>query len=119
LTPLSLSSAASSRQNAAPTNGVDPRVTVYRVVDPTELAYVQAMGNYGSNPARSGKYFALTAAGARAFAGAPINAGSTITRTTLPQSVINQAFRFNDPGRWGAGLSIFFGELQLPEYMAQ
>jgi hypothetical protein len=58
------------------------------VVDPTELAYLRATGNYGSNSARSGKYFSLTLAGAQAFARAPINAGSTITQTTLPQSIV-------------------------------
>ncbi|MCC6473023.1 MAG: RHS repeat-associated core domain-containing protein [Burkholderiales bacterium] len=48
----------------------DPRVPVYRVVDPIELSHLQATGNYGSNPNESGKYFALTPAGAQAFANA-------------------------------------------------
>ncbi|HEX2151995.1 MAG TPA: hypothetical protein VHG31_08365 [Stellaceae bacterium] len=71
-------------------------------------------GNYGSNPSRSGKYFALTLAGARAFAAAPINAGSAITRTTLPLSVVAQGFAVRDPGPHGAGPSVFFAEPQLP-----
>jgi hypothetical protein len=87
---------------------------VYRVIDPAELAYLQASGDYGSNPARSGKYFALTIAGARAFAAAPINAASSITETTLPQSVVDIGFAFIDPGQQGAGRSVFFSELQLP-----
>jgi hypothetical protein len=84
------------------------------VVDPTELAYLQATGNYGSNPSQSGKYFALSLAGAQAFANAPMNAGSTITSTTLPQSVVNQGFGFADPGAHGAGPSVFFDQPQLP-----
>ena len=87
---------------------------MYRVVDPTELAYVQATGNYGSNPSRSGKYFALTIMGARAYASHPMSAGSTITSTTLPQSVVTQGFQFLDPGQYGAGPSVFFGQAQLP-----
>jgi hypothetical protein len=90
------------------------RVTVYRVVDPTELAYLQATGNYGSNPSESGKYFALTAEGAQAFASAPMNAGTTITSTTLPQGVVSQGFQFNDPGSQGAGPSVFYAQPQLP-----
>jgi hypothetical protein len=97
---------------ATPNN--DPRVSIYRVVDPVELACVQMTGNYGSNPSRSGKYFALTLAGARAFAGAVMNAGSTITETTLPQSVVARGFGVIDPGAHGAGLSVHFAELQLP-----
>jgi hypothetical protein len=92
----------------------DPRVPVYRVVDPAELTYLQANGNYGSNPAQSGKYFALTPAGAEVFASHPWNAASTITETTLPRSVVNQGFLFNDPGEYGAGLSVFFAQPQLP-----
>jgi hypothetical protein len=70
-------------------------------------------GNYGSNPSRSGKYFALTLVGARAFAAAPMNAGSTITATALPRSVIAQGFTVRDPGPYGAGPSVFFAEHQL------
>ena len=92
----------------------DPRVPVYRVVDQTEWAYLQATGNYGSNPAQSGKYFALTLAGAQAFASHPANARSTITGTTLPRSVVNRGFLFNDPGQYGAGPSVFFAQPQLP-----
>jgi hypothetical protein len=95
-------------------SSVGPHVSVYRVVDSVELAYMHANGNYGSNRAKSGKYFALTIAGASAFARASINAGSTITRTTLPQSVVDRGFLFNDPGQYGAGLSVFFGERLLP-----
>jgi hypothetical protein len=93
--------------------GNDPRVPVYRVVDPTELAYLQATGNYGSNPAQSGKYFAMSRTGAKAFATHPRNAGTTITATTLPRSVVNEGFQFNDPGQYGAGRSVFFAQPQL------
>ncbi|MGH9810735.1 MAG: hypothetical protein ACRD9W_26385 [Terriglobia bacterium] len=93
--------------------GDDRRVSVYRVVHSTELAHLRVTGNYGSNPHRSGKYFALTLAGAQAFARAPFNAGSTITSTTLPRSVIDQSFRFYDPGQHGAGPSVFFGQREL------
>jgi hypothetical protein len=96
------------------TPNVDPRVAVYRVVDPTELAYLLMTGNYGSNPNRSGKYFALTLTGARAFAGAPMNAGCMTTETTLPQSVISQGWAMTDPGLQGAGSSVFFDDNQLP-----
>ena len=92
----------------------DPRIVVYRVIDATELAYLQMTGNYGSNPSRSGKYFALTLAGATGFAGAPMNAGSAITETTLPKSVFDQGWRMIDPGPYGAGSSVYFSELQLP-----
>src|SRR3954454_10150708 len=94
-------------------SGNKDRVPVYRVVDTTELAYLLMAGNHGSNPSRSGKYFALTLAGARAFAAAPMNAGSSITETTLPRSVISQGFAVRDPGPHGAGTSVFFAEHQL------
>jgi hypothetical protein len=84
------------------------------VVDPTELAYLLMTGNYGSNPHRSGKYFALTLGGARTFATAPMNAGSTITETTLPQSIVRQGWAVTDPGSQGAGPSVFFDDIQLP-----
>jgi hypothetical protein len=96
----------------APSNN-DPRVAVYRVIDATALAYLLMAGNYGSNPNRSGKYFALTLAGALAFAAAPMNAGTTITETTLPQSIVSQGFAMINPGSHGAGSSIYFSELQL------
>ena len=92
----------------------DPHVAVYRVVDATELAYLLMTGDYGSNPNRSGKYFALSYAGAVAFAGAPMNAGSTITETALPRSVVNQGWGMIDPGPRGAGASVYFEEVQLP-----
>ena len=105
--------AAISDSGAAVKAAGDPLVPVWRVVDATELRYVQAHGDYGSNPSRSGKYFALTIRGAQAFASAPMNAGSTITATGLPQSVVNVGFIVNDPGPYGAGSSVFFKELQL------
>lgn len=85
----------------------DPRIVLYRVVDGVELAYLQANGNYGSNPSRTGKYFALTLLGAQAFASHPVNAGSRITWTTLPQTVVGQGYPLADPGRYGAGQSFF------------
>jgi hypothetical protein len=92
----------------------DPRIALYRVIDATELAHLVMTGSYGSNPSRSGKYFALTLAGATAFAASPINAGSTITETTLPQSAVSQGFAMIDPGPHGAGRSLYFEEVQLP-----
>jgi hypothetical protein len=92
----------------------DPRVTIYRVVDGIELAYLKINGDYGSNPNRSGKYFALQLPGARAFAAAIINAGSTITETSLPQSIVSQGWHMTDPGPNGAGISVYFDEVQLP-----
>ncbi|MGH7100471.1 MAG: hypothetical protein ACREE4_22880, partial [Stellaceae bacterium] len=97
---------------AAPSN--DPRIAVYRVVDATELAYLRMTGNYGSNPNRSGKYFARSLSGAAAFAASPMNAGSMITETTLPQSVVKQGWSMIDPGPNGAGISVYFAEVQLP-----
>ena len=92
----------------------DPRVQIYRAVDAVELAHIQSTGNYGFNPSASGKYFALTVNGVEAFASSPLNAGTTITSTTLPQSIVNQGFLFNDPGQYGAGASVFFDQAQLP-----
>ena len=92
----------------------DPRVVVYRVIDAAELAHLRMTGSYGSNPSRSGKYFAMTLAGAKAFGAAPMNAGSTITETTLPRSVVVQGWAMIDPGPHGAGSSVYFSELQLP-----
>src|SRR5437762_9606199 len=92
----------------------DPRIVVYRVIDAAELAHLRMTGSYGSNASRSGKYFALTLAGATAFAAAPMNAGSTITETTLPQSVVGQGFAIIDPGPHGAGRSLYFEEVQIP-----
>ncbi len=96
---------------AVPTAG--PRVPVYRVIDAIELAYLKLTGDYGSNPSHSGKYFALTLSGAQAFASHPINQGSTITETSLPQPIINQGYSFVDLGPHGAGSSVFFAEAQL------
>jgi hypothetical protein len=107
-------SAASADSAAAIKAAGDPIIPVWRVVDPAELRYVQAHGNYGSSPSQSGKYFALTLAGAQAFASAPMNSGSAITATGLPQSVVNSGFMVNDPGQYGAGSSVFFAERQLP-----
>jgi hypothetical protein len=103
---------ASAQTGGATLQTNDPRITVYRVVDPTELAHLRTAGDYGSNPSLSGKYFALTRTGARSFANAAMNAGSTITATTLPRSVVAQGFAFNDPGRYGAGQSIFFDQVR-------
>ncbi len=96
-----------------------PPVVVYRVVDETELNYLETHGNYGSNPSQSGKYFSLTIDGALAFANAPMNAGTTVTMTTLPQSVVNRGVKLNDPGPNGAGLSVFFPQQQLWTFMVR
>ena len=51
--------------------------------------------------------------GAQAFAAHPMNAGSTITQTTLPLSIIVQGRIFVDLGPHGAGSSVWFDEIQL------
>ena len=91
-------------------------VTVYRAVDAVELKAIQAGGTYGSSPSMGGKYFALTEVGAREFAANPFNAGRqmTVTSTSVPRSVYNQGYVFNDPG--GAGPSVHFQELDLPTF---
>lgn len=89
-------------------------ISVYRIVDLRELTFLQATGHYGSNPNRSGKYFALTQAGAYAFAAAPMNAGCKITATTLPLLVLQRGLQFHDPGAYGAAPSVFFAEQHLP-----
>jgi hypothetical protein len=91
-----------------PEGSDDPRVAVYRVVDETERSYLAAHGHYGSSPSQSGKYFALTLDGARAFANAPMNAGAFIIQTALPASIVSRGMIFYDPGPHGAGLSLFF-----------
>ena len=91
----------------------DPVVVVYRVIDDSERRYLAAYGDYGSNPSQSGKYFALTLDGASAFARAPMNTGTVITRTTLPASIVQRGMMFNDPGANGAGLSVFFPQQLL------
>jgi hypothetical protein len=101
--------------NATPSN--DPRVTVYRVIDATELAYLRMTGNYGSNPSRSGKYFTLTLAGATAFAAAPMNTGNAITETTLPQSVISGGFTVIDPVRAAQAARCTSRNSNCPWYM--
>lgn len=98
----------------APIAKTDPHVSLFRVIDAIELAYLQRNGHYGSNPSRSGKYFALTVAGARAFATASINAGSTVTETSLPRAIVSQGWPMIDPGANGAGPSVYFDEAQLP-----
>jgi hypothetical protein len=44
---------------------------------------------------------------------APMNIGSTMTRTELPQSVINIGFMINNPWQFGAGSSVVFRESPL------
>jgi hypothetical protein len=73
-----------------------------------------ANGNYASSPGQSGKYFAVTASGAQAFLGAPMNSDGTLTMTTLPGSVLSQGRTFPDIGPNGARPSVWFGQPQLP-----
>jgi hypothetical protein len=83
------------------------------VIDAIELNHLSS-GNYGSNPNRSGKYWAMTLTGARAFASHPANAGCVVTLTTLPRLIPNQGHIFIDPGAHGAGRSVFFSAARLP-----
>ena len=88
-------------------------VQIFRAVDQNELPSV-LNGTYGSSPNLSGKYFSLTQEGAENVANAPMNAGQqmTITSTTVPRSVFNQGYLFNDTGL--AGPSIHFQQEFLP-----
>ena len=104
---------ATTRRVSAATAAASPSVPVYRVVDAAELAYLRAVGDFGSNPSSSGKYFALTLSGAQAFARHPMNAGSRITQIELPLSIVLQGWHFVDLGLFGAGSSVFFEEVQL------
>jgi hypothetical protein len=88
-------------------------VQVYRVVDDAELSWLALHGDYGSNPSQSGKYFALTLEGARAFASAPMNANARITATRLPEWIVSLGRMFRDPGFHGGGRSVFFPQAKL------
>jgi hypothetical protein len=90
------------------------RQTIYRAVDPTELAYLKAHGNYGLNPNASGKYFALTPAGVLNFVSLKQSAERdlTITFTTVPREIIETGHQYNDAG--AAGPSVHFKDIQLP-----
>jgi RHS repeat-associated protein len=96
-------------------SGDTPQYTpLYRAIDPTELAYLQAHGDYGFSPNQSGKYFALTMAGVVNFVNMPQNANRnlTITYTSVPNNVADTGSRFNDTG--AAGPSVHFSDPQLP-----
>ncbi len=92
----------------------EPRVTIYRAIGPAELDYLLEHGNYGHSPSRGGKYFAYTLEGATNFAHAPMNQDVAMTTTTIPRSVAEQGYSFNDPGRHGAGPSLHYQDVQLP-----
>ena len=102
----------------AGTASADPPVPVYRVVDIVEFAYLSATGDYGSNPSYSGKYFALSLSGAQAFARHPMNSGSRVTQTPIPQCIVDRGWLFVDLGTHGAGSSVYFSEPQLPTVYA-
>jgi RHS repeat-associated protein len=89
-------------------------VQIFRAVGQSESSSILNAGTYGSAPSMGGKYFALTQQGAQDFANASFNAGRqmSVTSTTIPQSVFNQGFFFNDVG--GAGASIHFQQDFLP-----
>jgi hypothetical protein len=89
-------------------------VELFRVVAPAEAEYLSKHGNYGASPSQAGKYFALTPAGAFAFSTDPINKDSVITATSVPKSVYDIGFKMNDPGKTGAGPSVFYEDSQLP-----
>ena len=88
-------------------------VQIFRTVDQNELPSV-LNGTYGSSPSASGKYFALTQEGAQNVANSTMNAGQqmTMTSTTIPRSVFNQGYLFNDTGL--AGPAIHFQQEFLP-----
>jgi hypothetical protein len=93
----------------------DPYQTIYRAIGDKELATLQATGTYGFSPNASGKYFALARAGVYQFANSSFNAGQnmTITSTSIPSSVLNSGYEFNDPG--GGRMSVHFSDPQLPK----
>jgi hypothetical protein len=76
-------------------------VPIFRAVGQSETSSILNAGTYGSAPSMGGKYFALTQQGAQDFASASFNAGRqmSITSTTVPRSVFNQGFLFNDVGK--------------------
>ncbi len=105
---------------AASLTGDTPQnTTVYRAVDPTELAVLENTGNYGNSPSQSGKYFATTLAGAMTFMNNPWNSDRnlTLTSTSVPNYVLFQGTPYMDSG--GAGPSIHFSDPQLPLLYSQ
>jgi len=96
------------------------KVTLYRAVDEAELNDVLRYGDYGLAPSEGGKYFSFTEEGARQFANSSINMGKrmTITSVEVPESILQQGFRFFDSG--GGNASIHFDDdtlLNLYEIM--
>lgn len=88
---------------------------LYRAVSDVEWEFVQQHGNFGFAPSGGGKYFALSAEGARQFAGMGFNSGTTmyITQITIPSMLLVQGFEFDDVG--GAGISVHFADDVLPD----
>jgi len=91
------------------------RIQLYRAVDSVELAIVISTGTYGFAPSGGGKYFAYTYAGVINFANSSFNAGRemTITNIDIPKDFLRNGYTFNDVG--GAGTSVHFSDLVLPE----
>jgi hypothetical protein len=89
---------------------------IYRAVDPVELAFIEASGfkSYGHSPNMAGKNFALTLDGVYQFANSRFNAHTqmTVTATSVPESILNTGYFFNDPG--GGMSTVHFSDTQLP-----
>jgi len=100
---------------ATPTPSDMNRVTLYRAIGPAELSEVLTTGTYGYSPSGGGKYFAYTYEGAVRFAKSPFNANveMTITSIDIPSEFLSRGYTFNDVG--GAGWSIHFSDIVLPE----
>ncbi len=90
--------------------GTAGRIALYRAVGERELEYLLRLGDYGLSPSQSGKYFPLSEAGIRRFAGSSFNARRrlTITRITVATSFLGRGHLFFDPG--GAEASIHFDD---------
>jgi hypothetical protein len=56
---------------------------------------------YGHSPSFGGKYFGLTLQGVQAYSKNSWMADSVVTATTVPKSILEQGFLFNDPGLTG------------------
>jgi hypothetical protein len=93
-------------------------VQLYRAIGARELSDLLRFGDYGMSVSESGKYFALTEEGIRAFAAHPFNLGRrlTLTRIRVPRTLLEVGFLFDDIG--GAGPSVHFSDQALPEIYA-
>jgi hypothetical protein len=93
-------------------------VTLFRVVGEGELGDILRFGDYGLSPNFSGKYFALTEEGARAFMASGFNAGRrmVLTSISVSASFLARGSIFPDVG--GAGEPVHFADEVPPDLYA-